>query len=163
MCRAASLVKANGFQLRVAGSTQPSSLHAQMQTLGPRNLRMEGSLDRRGVADLLGAVRLGLVVLHPTPSYVNAVPVKLFEYMSAAIPVVASDFPLWREIVDGAGCGLLVDPTSPHAIAEAINWLLEHPQEAEAMGRRGREAVEQRYNWENESKTLLALYEELLA
>jgi hypothetical protein len=86
----------------------------------------------------------------------------MFEYMAAGLPVIASDFPLWREIVDGAGCGLLVDPMDPRAIAEAMQWIIDHPEEAAEMGRRGRAAVEHTYNWEAESTKLVELYRRLL-
>ena len=82
--------------------------------------------------------------------------------MSAGIPVIASDFPLWREIVDGEGCGLLVDPLDPKAISEAIIYIFEHSKEAEAMGKRGRRAIEERYSWHKEEKKLLCLYRRLL-
>jgi len=83
--------------------------------------------------------------------------------MAAGIPVVASDFPIWRGIVDGAGCGLLVDPLDARAIAAAVQRLLKDPREAEAMGRRGREAVATRYNWTAQAEKLLAFYHTLLA
>lgn len=130
---------------------------------GWKRVRERGHLNRREVADLLGRVQVGLMLLRPIPNTVRSQPVKLFEYMAAAIPVVASDFPLWREIVDAAGCGLLVDPFDATAAARAIEYLLTHPAEAEAMGRRGRQAVEARYNWESESAKLIRLYEEILA
>src|SRR5690606_16984089 len=59
--------------------------------------------------------------------------------------------------------GLLVDPLDPRAIAQAMEWMLEHPEEAEAMGRRGRRAVEQRFNWQAEEEKLVKLYQRLLS
>ena len=120
-----------------------------------------GWLDRAAVADRLGRARVGLVPLQPVPHYQANYPVKLFEYMAAGLPVVAADLPLCREVVETAGCGLLVDPRDPAAITAAVRWVLEHPAEADAMGRRGRAAVEQRYTWQVESRTLLALYDRL--
>src|SRR5262249_18418576 len=117
-----------------------------------------GMLDRTGVADLLGSVRAGLSVLHPEQNFLTALPVKMFEYMAAGIPVIASDFPLWREIIRAAGCGILVDPRDSSAIADAVNYLLTHDEEAEAMGRRGRHAVEEQFNWDREAEKLLAFY-----
>ena len=83
--------------------------------------------------------------------------------MAAGLPVIASDFPVWRAIVDGAQCGLLVDPLDEQAIASAMRWMLDHPEEAEAMGRRGRAAVEQQFNWDHEASTLIAFYRKQLA
>jgi len=105
---------------------------------------------------------VGLAVLKPVPNYVESLPTKLLEYMMAGIPVIASDFPLWREIVEGNRCGLTVDPLDPRAIADAICYLIEHPDEAVEMGRRGRQAVEQKYNWRQEEMKLLELYGSLL-
>ena len=121
-----------------------------------------GYITRDRVADLLGRTRVGLVVIHPEPNYIRSRPTKLFEYMAAGVPVIASDFPDWREIVDAAGCGLLVPPEDPRAIANAMEYLLTHPEEACEMGRRGRQAVEGLYVWDVEKKTLLELYSSLL-
>ncbi|AHE97850.1 glycosyl transferase [Thioalkalivibrio paradoxus ARh 1] len=150
-------------RLQLAGGFQPSGLEVELKALaGWQHVDYRGWASRPEVAQMLGQVRAGLVVLHPTANYPDAYPVKMFEYMAAGLPVIASDFPLWRQIVDGAGCGLLVDPLNPRAIAEAMQWLLDHPEEAEAMGRRGREAVERVYHWEPEAEKLLDLYRRLL-
>ena len=150
-------------RLQLAGGFSPTNHGDELEALpGWERVVFHGWASRPEVAAILGNVRAGLVVLHPTENYLDAYPVKMFEYMAAGLPVVASDFPLWREIVDGAGCGLLVDPLDPRAIANAMQWLLDHPNEAEAMGRRGREAVERQYNWTPEAEKLLALYERLL-
>jgi glycosyltransferase involved in cell wall biosynthesis len=120
-----------------------------------------GPSDRRQIAAVLRSVRAGLLVYHPVPNYIRALPTKMYEYMAAGIPVIASDFPLWREIIEEIGCGVLVDPLDPHSIARAIEFVLTHPAEASAMGRRGRDAVERLFNWETEEKKLLQLYAEL--
>ena len=127
----------------------------------PVRIRMAG---RFSEADVVRAARAlaGLVTLHPLVNYLDALPVKMFEYMAAGIPVIASDFPLWREIVEGSACGLCVDPRDPVAIAGAIDDLADHPDEAGRMGERGRLAVHERYNSLGEEKKLLAFYEDVL-
>jgi len=150
-------------RLQLAGKFVPASYEADLSGLpGWERVDFLGWADRPAVARLLGNVRAGLVLFLPEPNHVRAQPNKMFEYMAAGLPVIASDFPLWREIVEGAGCGLLVDPEDPAAIAGAMQWILDNPEEAEAMGRRGREAVETRYNWDAEAEKLVALYRRLL-
>lgn len=148
--------------LELAGAFSPHSFADELlQVPGWKKVIYRGLIGRQEVARLLGAARAGLVLFQPMPNHVDAQPNKLFEYMSAGLPVIASDFPLWREIVAGASCGLLVDPLDPRAIANALRWVLEHPREAEAMGRRGQEAVGSIYNWEQEMKKMLRLYGKL--
>jgi len=150
-------------QLYLAGSFSPAELECQITELaGWKRVKFLGWQSREEVARLLGRSRIGLVVLHPTRSYLESYPIKLFEYMSAGIPVVASDFPLWCEIIEKIGCGILVNPLDPEAIAKAIQWLLEHQAEAEEMGERGQKAVREHYNWDVEAKKLLTFYENLL-
>ena len=91
-------------------------------------------------------------------NYRYSLPNKLFQYMAAGIPVVASDLPQVREVVEGARCGLVVDTTRPEAIADAIERLAGDPRASRAMGRRGRAAVEDRYNWSGRAAVLLRAY-----
>jgi glycosyltransferase involved in cell wall biosynthesis len=157
-----------------AMSLLPQELNARLAIVGrtARGLREKiarlkgfdrtdlfGVLDRSEIASLLGRTRVGLVPLHRMPNFVDSLPVKLFEYMSAGVPVVATDFPLWRQIVDGCGCGLLVDPPDGGNLARAIEYLLTHPEEARQMGARGQRAVAYDYNWKTEEKQLLAFYD----
>lgn len=117
-----------------------------------------GFLSRTDVYTLLTNSIAGLVVLHPKINYINALPVKMFEYMSAGIPVIASNFTLWREIIEGNECGICVDPKNPEAIGGAIQYLSDNPNQAQQMGKNGLEAVKQKYNWFVEEKKLLKLY-----
>lgn len=127
-----------------------------------KHVHWHGELDRSGIASLLNRVQVGLAVLHPDEAYLTSLPTKLFEYMAAGIPVVASDFPLWRSIVQGADCGLLVDPLRVQDIADAIEYLIRNPGEAEAMGQRGRRAAEEHFSWAHEERVLLSFYSSLL-
>ena len=146
-------------RLMLAGSFSPPWLEEVIRKEpGWRNVVFLGWQSRVNVAKILASSRIGVVLFHPAPNHVNAQPNKLFEYMSAGIPVIASDFPLWKEIVEGSGCGLLVNPLDPEAIAEAIKWLLENPEKAETMGKRGRKAIEECYNWDKESVKLISFY-----
>jgi len=120
-----------------------------------------GHLSRPQVAALLGRARVGLLLLHSLENYRHAQPTKVFEYMSAGLPVLASDIPACRRIFESAACGLLVDPLNPEAIASALLWLFDHPAEAAEMGRNGQRAVAEKYNWESESQRLIATYSEL--
>lgn len=150
-------------QLHLAGLWFDGSLQQKAQsTRGWKSVTWHGMLDRQGVRDLLSRARAGLVVLHPEPNFVCSQPIKLFEYMAAGIPVIASDFPLWRQIIEESGCGILVDPSQPHEIAAAIDHLITNQAEAERMGRNGRAAVEQRFNWSREKTTLLDFYRALI-
>jgi len=148
--------------LDLAGVISPSTLAEELKEMEEWHcVNYRGMLDRSQVVQLLDKVRIGLVVLHSAPSFVVSLPVKMFEYMAAGIPIIASDFPLWREIVESANCGLLVDPLNPQVIAEAIQYLLTHPQEAEQMGKNGRIAIERQYCWETEANKLIRLYADL--
>jgi glycosyltransferase involved in cell wall biosynthesis len=121
-----------------------------------------GVQDRHGVGVVLGRSVAGLVNLHPLINYLDALPIKMFEYMSAGIPVIASDFPLWRDILEKNECGICVNPLDPQDIANAINYLVSHPEESKIMGENGRRAILEKFNWSIEEKKLIQFYEEVL-
>lgn len=150
-----------GLKLALAGTFPSEAFRAELvRSPGWARVEEAGWLDRAGVARTLGRARMGLLILHPVPNYVESQPIKLFEYMSAGLPVIASDFPLWREMA--GECSLFVDPLDPQSIADAMTWILDHPDEAERMGKKGRALVEQRFNWTKEGEKLVQLYGRLL-
>jgi len=152
-----------GARLAIAGPFDSPALESELRGVSIPSVDVLGFQTQLSVAELLSRARIGLVLLHPTPSYLNAQPMKLFEYMRAGIPSIVSDFPSWRRIVEDTGCGLLVNPLDPEAIAVAIRQLLENPTDAEEMGKRGREASIARFNWGSERDKLLELYGALAA
>jgi glycosyltransferase involved in cell wall biosynthesis len=121
-----------------------------------------GFLGRAQVREILGRAIAGIVTFHPLPNHVTAQPNKLFEYMSAGIPIIASNFPLWRELVEGEGIGLCVDPLDPKQIAKAIDYLVINKDVAEQMGARAKKLITTKYNWRIEEIKLLKFYERIL-
>lgn len=152
-----------GLQLILCGDMEDAAFEAELRAdPGWAQVDWRGRVGRDGVREAMAQCRAGLVTLQPMPSYVDSLPIKMFEYMSAELPVIASDFPLWREIVDATGCGMCVDPTDPGAIASALTAIVDDPGRIAAQGRAGRQAVLATYNWPQSERALLALYDELL-
>ncbi|MFV0253070.1 MAG: glycosyltransferase family 4 protein [Beutenbergiaceae bacterium] len=162
MVTAMSRVQDPDSRLVLAGTFRPSALEQHVRRLpGWDRVEFTGWADRAMVRRLLSTASLGLALFHPEPNHVQSQPNKLFEYLAAGLPIVASDFPHWRDLLNGHECALFVDPQDPEAVAAAIDWLLRNPDTAREMGERGRHAVRERFNWESESKSLLALYQQV--
>ena len=121
-----------------------------------------GFVNREKVARMMRTSVAGLVVLHPTSQYLESLPIKMFEYMAAGIPVIASRFPLWEEIIEGGECGVCVNPLMPDEISSAINYLVSNPEIAKQMGRNGKRLIKEKYNWKIEEEKLLELYRDIL-
>jgi len=150
-----------GLDLRLilAGRFYDAAFEQQVRSLpGWEQVDYRGYVDQNEVKKIYAQSSAGLVTLHPTPAYVEAYPVKLFEYMHAGLPVVASRFyePLLRE------CGVGTDPTDPDAIRKKLSELLGDLERAKKMGECGRRLARERYSWERERERLLGLYEKVL-
>jgi glycosyltransferase involved in cell wall biosynthesis len=153
----------HGERLTLIGTFMPSELEARLA-----EPELAGLIDYVGtqpperVRELLGESRVGLILQIGPEAYKRNLPTKMFEYMAEGMPVVASHFPLWKQILDDAEAGVTVDPEDGRAAAEAVSRLLSDPVEAAAMGRRGRKAVYERYSFGPEAAKLLALCDSLL-
>lgn len=156
--------RTHGARLCLVGRLSPAALEQELAALeGWAAVDHLGWQDRAGVQRALAGAAVGLVLWQPTRKHAEgAVPVKLLEYLAAGVPVVASDFPAIRAVVEPARCGVLVDPTDVAAVAEAVAGLLDDPAEAAAMGARGAAAVRAHHSWDTEAARLVALYDSLV-
>lgn len=153
----------SGVRLSLAGNFETAALEADVrQAEGWARVNFHGYLGRSQIRDVLARSMAGMVTLHPISNYLESLPVKMFEYMAAGIPVIASNFPLWEKIISDADCGICVDPLDTSAIADAIDFFVTHPELACQMGRNGRAAVVSHYNWSVEEKKLLSFYSDLI-
>ena len=155
-------LEAADAHLVLAGAFENAALEAAARALpGWSRVDYRGSVSRAEVMQIMAKSRLGLLLYHPEPNHVDAQPNKMFEYMSAGLPVLASDFPLWVEGVTEVGAGLCVNPRDTDAIATALKSMLDDPAMMAAMGARGRGAVLTRFQWIYEEPKLAGLYREL--
>ena len=140
---------------------------SQLQTLpGWAQTDYLGKIPHQEVAVQLSRCSVGLALLRPgrNTDWNNGTMgnTKIFEEMIAGLPVVCTHFIRWKEFVERYHCGICVDPENVDEIAQAIRYLLDHPEEARQMGENGRRAVKEEFNWGVEEKKLLALYEDIL-
>ena len=155
------------WRLVLVGLARPASFEGELKAL-MKERGIENNVDfipwvpYEEKERLSSQASIGLITYLPFSNNTSCLPNKLFDYMLVGLPVVASNFPLYEEIVGSSRCGLIVDPSRPNEIAEAMLYLVEHPDEARAMGARGLRAVRQQYNWEQESYKLCHMYETLL-
>ena len=160
MLRAIELADA---RLILAGPFENATTEKLLRSLpGWRNVDYRGVVNRNEVRRIFEQSEAGLLFFHPEPNHVDAQPNKMFEYMSAGLPVLASNFPLWRSLLEDSGAGLCANPMEPGDIASAIRHVLDDRESADAMGKRGLAAVKTRFQWHFEQQKLAALYSDLL-
>ena len=156
------------IRLEFIGRAVPSNFEWEIKSK-IQQLNLESYISVRGhlpYDEALGLARdanVGIVTFLPTPNNLSCLPNKLFEYMQLCLPVIASNFPHYADIIGKSNCGLLVDPSDPNSIALGIIKLLSDPDLSKKMGNNGRRAVDNEYNWENESNKLLNFYYENLS
>lgn len=150
-------------RLNLAGKCSPASFETLLKSKpGWNQVNEYGFVSRKETAEIMAKSRVGIVTFLPLPNHVDAQPNKMFEYMSAGIPVIGSDFPLWNDILVKNDCGVCVDPENPEAIAGAVKGLFADAERAKAMGQNGRKAVMEQYNWSAQAAKMVAIYDELV-
>lgn len=151
------------LKLNLAGTFSPIEFREEVSKLNGWDKVVEhGYVGRQEIVSILNRSKIGMVTLYPQDNYLDSLPIKLYEYMLAEIPVVTSNFPLWEQIISDCDCGICVNPKDPKAIAEAQSQILEDDRRAEQMGKNGRKAVLEKFNWTIESEKLVRIYNQLM-
>jgi glycosyltransferase involved in cell wall biosynthesis len=126
------------------------------------NVSLKDVVPYREVAEYYNRSRVGLVLLQKVKTYEISMPIKLFEYMSFGLPVIASNFGHMKKYVDKDSSGILVAPHDPDQVGAAIIELLSNRKLYEACSQNGRKAAIKEYRWEFEFKKLLSYYNQSL-
>lgn len=128
-------------------------------------IKYHGVVPWEEVSKYLVNADVGLILLQPVPAYIYCPGeniIKLFEYMSVGLPIIISNFPKLKDMISEIGCGVSVDPTDPEEIADSIEFLYRNPDLRKQMGKNGKKALMEKYNWEAERAKLLDIYKKVL-
>jgi glycosyltransferase involved in cell wall biosynthesis len=148
--------------LKLAGEFFPIGFKDSVKQIkGWNQIDELGFISRDEAISLKSNSIAGIVTFLPEENHINAQPNKIFEYMASGLPVIGSNFPLWKTIIEDNNAGICVDPLNPQEIADAINYLISNPNIAKEMGENGKKLVIEKYNWEMEKKKLIELYKSL--
>jgi glycosyltransferase involved in cell wall biosynthesis len=167
---AASLLAGRGcdglnFRL-VGGSRRDIALlkrYASTKRLVIDNISFHKWIDRDHVERILDHSQIGLVPHVRSPHTDSTIPHKLFQYMAAQLPVVASNCLPLQRIVSDAGCGVIYESGNSESLAECLEELYRNPDERKRMGDAGLFAAQMKYNWSGAAIVLLKAYRQLEA
>jgi glycosyltransferase involved in cell wall biosynthesis len=155
-------IEGTDIKLHLAGEASPKNLIKTLEMCpGWQNVVYFGQVKRDKICSILSNSQVGICLLHPTLTYVNSLPIKLFEYMGAGLPVIASRFPFWEYLLKDIDNAVFVDPLNPEEIRKSINSLMEDEEKRMSMGKRGLRAVQENYNWNREKEKLIHFYSQL--
>ena len=127
-----------------------------------KRVNFHGFVSKDKVLDIISSSFLGVVNLHPTPTYSVSLPVKLFEYMNLGLPVVCSNFPLWKNLFSDLNFSIFINPSEPEDIARAVNMLYKDINLRKKHSRNSRKAIVDLFNWDVEQDKLLNFYQSIL-
>lgn len=151
--------------LYLAGIFSPNTYEQDLMEMEEyRAVKYLGFLDRREIYDLYSKVCIGMCTLLPVGQYNKGdnLPTKVYEYMAAGLPVILSDFPYNKKMMEKYRFGEIVDPEDINEIADKIKKLLSDKSVQKEAGENGKKIVLKKYNWNIEEEKLLELYKVLM-
>jgi glycosyltransferase involved in cell wall biosynthesis len=136
--------------LFIGDGADRARLEAEARQRGLRNVHFTGLLPRAEIPQWLASLDVLLVMLRDLAVFETVIPSKIFEYLAQERPVIlaAPKRGEIRAMIEEAGAGWTIDPEQPGQLAEAIERIRTHPEEARERARRGREWVERDFRRE---------------
>ena len=151
--------------LSMGGAFLSSELKSELEKMEEyTSIDYLGLLNKEQVQEVLGDSKIGICIIQDSGQYrkLDNLPTKVYEYMAAEMPVIVSDFPYYKKIIEENSAGICVNPVNINAVARAMRYIIEHSDEARRMGLNGKKIVEDKFNWEHEKEHLFELYKKVL-
>lgn len=150
------------WQMVIAGSIAPSLLESLGRQPGWERVDYRGQIPPDEARKLIRESKLGLVLYGNTIAHRDALPTKMFEYLAEGVPVIASDFPLWRGIIENTETGTVVPWNSPEGVASAVRRYASNVSLLQEHSANARTISVEKLNWQSEGETLKAVYRQHL-
>lgn len=152
-------------KLILAGPFSSKEYENKIKNICDNKLEYKGILLPSDIPKLLEECGIGVCTLLDKGQYahIDVLPTKIYDYMLAGLPIIMSNFPYLEKFNHQYNIGLCVPPDNPNAIAEAITYLVTHPEKASEMGENGKKAIIEEFNWDIQEKVLLDLYKDLIS
>jgi glycosyltransferase involved in cell wall biosynthesis len=151
------------YILNLAGSFESQELLQVAKEMdGWKYINYFGLVNRIELSKIFNRSQAGIVNFLPAPNHIESQPNKMYEYMSAGMPVLCSNFDVWKEMVDKFKIGVTFDPCSPVDLSNAIDSLLQDEVKCKLYGCNARNAVLNHFNWEVEKLKLIQVYKNIL-
>lgn len=151
-------------QYRLCGSVEDSYIEDLKKHRNWKYVDYKGLINHEDILGFLESSIAGMALskkLHNSSPKGTLGNTKIFEYMRAGIPVILTDFPLWKKIIKKYNCGIAVDINNEEEIINAIQFVCNNSREAIMMGENGRKAHLEVFNWETQIPALMNLYKKL--
>jgi len=149
-------------ELHIAGKVHKNDLeYFYNEVIGDHVIHIPWiHLDKLG--DYLSDMDLGISPIFKNPQHDSGVANKVFQYMLFDKPVLVSDSLAQKNLVTSTGCGLVHQDQDYVDFAEKTLWFINNYEERQKMGKRGREAILEKYNTDTMGKELLKIYRSVI-
>ncbi len=158
--------KIEGLKYKVAGHIDQSFKKKLNQRASTKDVSYLGRIEKEELKEFLNTSTIGLSIYDYRKNLGGNLGSfatnKLFEYMEAGLPVICTDFEMWKKLIEEENCGICIKPNDTKELEKALKFLIDNKEEAFRMGQNGRSAVKNKYNWVSQQEKYNALFNTIL-
>jgi glycosyltransferase involved in cell wall biosynthesis len=151
------MLKRKDVRFMVVGKGAMPDYDAKIAKLGGDNVIMVDPIPFQQIPDYLSMADLVVLPQRDSPSTVGQIPAKIFDAMAMAKPIIATNVSDIADILDG--CGIVIEPGDTETLAEKIDFVFQHPQEASRLGKLARQRCKQHYSWDVMETRLAGIFD----